>query len=286
MAVNYRAWTWKQKFSKVFWYIVVILLLLVFVFPLYYTTITAFKPINELTKFPPEFIVRRPTLENFSTLLVAMDGSDVPFVRYLFNSVVSTVGVVVLSTFVCTLGAYGLVKHKVLFGKMWFTLIMIALMFSGMVTSIPSYMVISALGISDTYLVMILPRLASAFNFFLIKQFVEQMPNAYLEAARIDGASEFCIIKKIVFPSLKPAVATLVVFSFINNWNDSNTSLLYITDDSLKSLPYALTLINDGTMAKLGSAGAAAFLMIIPSVIIFLLMQKNVMATMVHSGIK
>lgn len=287
MAVNYRAWTTKQKVSRVLKYVFMLLLVVVFVFPLYYTVITSFKPLDELLKFPPEFIVRRPTLKNFSDLVLALDGSSVPFIRYVFNSVITTACTMFFSITVCTMGAYGLVKHKVLLGNFWFSLIMIALMFSGTVTQIPSYIVINKLGIVNTYIVMIIPKIASAFNFFLVKQFVEQLPTAFLEAARIDGANELTIFRKIVVPFLKPAIATLVVFSFTSNWNDSSSSLIYITDDSLKTIPFALQSIGQGaTLARAGASTAAALLMLIPTIIIFMAMQKNVIETMVHSGIK
>lgn len=287
MAVNYRAWTWQQKVSRVLLYVGVICLVMFTLFPLYYMVINAFKPLDELVKFPPDFFVRRPTPQNFSDLLAALDGSSVPFIRYIFNSVITVFSVVVLTLLVCTLGAYGLVKHKVLLGEFWFGLIMIALMFSPHTTQIPAYMVTTSLGIADTYWVMILPKIAVAFNFFLVKQFIEQLPNAFLEAARIDGASEMRIFMKIVLPFLKPVCATLVVFSFCSNWNDSNTSVLYITDDALKTLPYALSSINEGaTLARMGAVGAAAVVAVIPPIVIFMLMQKQVMETMVHSGIK
>lgn len=287
MAVNYRAWTLKQKFNKVLLYVFMIAMGLFFLFPLYYSLVTAIKPLDELMKFPPDYYARRPTLQNFTDLFGALDGSSVPFVRYLFNSVFTTVITVFLTLIVSTLGAYGLVKHRVLFGKFWFTVIMIALMFSPTVTQIPSYVVINALGIENSYWVMIIPKIAAPFYFFLVKQFIEQLPNPLLEAARIDGANEIVIFWKIVLPFLKPAIATVTVFSFTANWNDSSISLLYITNDSLKTVPYILSSLGEGSnLTRTGALGAAAFLMLIPTILVFVVMQKNVVETMVHSGIK
>ena len=287
MAVNYRAWTTKQKVARVCLYLLMIALVAFTFLPIYYMLIQSIKPLDELMKFPPEFIVHRPNFNNFQDLFAALDGSSVPFVRYLFNSVITVFATVVSTVLVSCLGAYGLVKHKVLFGKFWFSLIMIALMFSSATTQIPSYIVTTTLGLSDTYWVMILPKIASAFNFFLAKQFVEQLPDAFLEAARIDGASETRIFWKIVLPFLKPVCATLVVFAFCANWNDSSSSVLYITDDALKTLPYAMTTINEGaTLARMGASAAASVVAVIPPIIIFVLMQRQVMETMVHSGIK
>ncbi len=286
MAVNYRAWTRKQKICRVLLYLFMIVLAMMFVLPLYYTAMTSFKPLDELVKFPPDFYVRRPTLQNFSDLLSALDASTVPFVRYLFNSVFTTIVSVVLCVLVSTMGAYGLVKHKVLAGGFWFGLIMIALMYPGTVIQIPSFVIINKLHLVDTYAVIIITKLCNPFYFFLIKTFIEQFPNEFLEAARLDGANEAYIFSKIVVPFLKPAIATLVVFAFMNCWNDSSTSLLYITNDSLKLIPYALSSIGGSGLARAGASAAASFLMLIPSIIVFLSMQKNVIETMVYAGIK
>lgn len=287
MAVNYRAWTIKQKIARVLLYIVMIGLVMLIALPLYYMIITSLKPLDELVKFPPEFIVRRPTLQNFADLMAALDGSAVPFVRYIFNSVITVLVTVLLSLVVCTMGSYGLVKHKVLFGNFWFALIIAALMFSTHVTQIPSYIVVTGMHMTDTYWALILPKIAVAFNFFLMKQFVEQLPDAFLEAARIDGASEFTIFRKVVIPFLGPACATLVVFSFVANWNDSSGSLIFITNQALKTFPYALSSINEsGTLARAGAVGAATVLAVIPTILVFMLMQKKVIETMVYSGLK
>ena len=287
MAVYHRAWTVKQKISRALLYLVMIALVMLMALPLYYMIITSLKPLDELVKFPPEFIVRRPTLQNFSDLMAALDGSTVPFIRYLFNSVITVLATVMLSLAVCTMGSYGLVKHKVLFGDFWFALIIAALMFSTQVTQIPSYIVVTRMGLTDTYLALILPKIAVAFNFFLMKQFMEQLPTAFLEAARIDGAGELLIFRKVVLPFLRPACATLVVFSFVSNWNDSSGSMIFITDQALKTLPYALSSINEsGTLSRAGAVGAATIVAVLPTIILFMFMQKKVIETMVYSGLK
>ena len=194
---------------------------------------------------------------------------------------------VVLTLLVSAMGAYGLTKHRVLFGNFWFSVIIAALMFSPHVTQIPTYMVVNDMGILNSYWALILPKIAVAFNFFLMKQFVEQLPDAFLEAARIDGANEWYIFWKIVIPFLGPACATLVVFSFISNWNDYFSSLIFIQDQSLKTLPLALQSINEaGNLARMGATSAATFLMTVPTILLFMLMQKKVIETMVYSGIK
>lgn len=254
--------------------------------PLIYMVNTAFKPLNEMLRFPPTFFVKNPTLNNFSDLLTALSGASVPFVRSVFNSVLVSAVVVVLTVIVSSMGAFALTKHKVPFGKQLFTLIIMALSFSSSVTTIPTYLVIENIGLVNSYWALILPKVAVAYNMFLMKQFCEQMPNALLEAARIDGAGEWHIFFKIAMPMLRPAWATLTVMSFVSVWNDYFTPLVYITDDALRTVPLALQSISTGGLTRAGASAAASFLMIMPTIIIYTMLQKKVISTMAFSGIK
>lgn len=287
MRLKYRIFTKRQLVARICLYLVVCLMLAFTALPLIYVVFTAFKPLDELLRFPPTFFVSRPTMTNFSDLITTLSSSDVPFLRYIFNSLLTTVATVLLSVIVCCMGAYGMVKHKVPFANAIFLVIVSALMFSGHVTQISNYMIVNSLGLVDNYLALIIPKVAVAFNFFLIKQFLEQLPDTYLEAARIDSAGEVTIFLKIVMPFLKPAVATLTVFSFVSNWNDYFSPLVFITKQQLKTLPLALQSIGEGgNVARAGAMAAATFLMTLPTILVFSVMQKNVIQTMAHSGIK
>ncbi len=285
--MKYRIYTKRQLAARILLYTVVLLMLAFTALPLIYVVFTAFKPIDELLQFPPTFFVSRPTLNNFADLIASLGSSEVPFLRYVFNSLLTTVVTVLLTIIVCSMGAYGMVKHNIPFANVVFLIIISALMFSPHVTQISNYMIVNSLGLVDSYLALIIPKIAVAFNFFLMKQFIEQLPDAYLEAARIDGASELTIFSRIVVPYLKPAIATLTVFSFVNNWNDYFSPLVFITKQQLKTLPLALQSIGEGgNVAKAGAMAAATFLMTLPTIIVFSVMQKNVIQTMAHSGIK
>ena len=285
--MNKRLYTPGQVVGRILTYAAVLLVLAFTSLPLIYVFCSAFKPLDELVRFPPLFFFIRPTLNNFADLVTSLGGGDVPFLRYVFNSVFTAVITVVLTILVCSMGAYGLIKHRVPFAKFWSLVIIGALMFSTQVTQISTYMVVESLGMVNQYSSLIVPKIAVAFNFFLMQQFIGQLPDAYLEAARIDGASERKIFFSIVFPFLRPAWATLTVFSFTANWNDYFSPLIYITDEAKKTLPLALQSINaTETVARLGATAAATLLMTMPTVIIFTLMQKNVIQTMSHSGIK
>lgn len=258
--------------------------------PLVYLVSSAFKPIDEILRFPPLFIVRKPTLYNFKALVLSLSSTTVPFLRYVFNSLFVTVVTVALSVIVCSMGAFGLVKHTP-FGARWIMdLVIVALMFSPFVTQIPNYLLVINMGLNNSYLALILPKVAVAYNFFLMERFTTQIPNVILEAARIDGAQERHIFWKIVMPMLKPAWSTLIVFAFVSSWNDAFSPLVYIQSQAMKTLPLALQTIAGGTgtsdLGRMGATMAAALITTMPTIIIFVIMQGRVIQTMAHSGIK
>jgi len=278
------------RWPQFFLYVFLLLVVCFTAMPLIYLASTAFKPLDELFLFPPRFFVRRPTASNFSDLFMMLDDTVVPFSRSVFNSLLTTGATVLLTVVISVMAAFGLVKHKPRGGNVIFNLILIALMFSPHVTQIPNYIIIKSMGLIDNYFALILPKIAVAFNVFLIKQFLEQMPDAYLEAARIDGGTEWSIFWKIVMPYVKPAWATLVVFSFVGNWNDYFSPLIFTSDEAMKTLPLAVQSIAGGpgaaSLVTMGAMSAATFLMTLPTVIMYTVMQSKVLAAMGYSGIK
>jgi ABC-type glycerol-3-phosphate transport system permease component len=279
----------KRKESVVGWSIVYILMIVLVAFtalPILFMIVTALKPINELFIYPPRFWVTNPTLDNFSTLFRGLVSSEIPFIRYVFNSVFVTTIIVLATVFISSMGAYALTKLKVPFSALIFNIIIAALMFSTYVTRIPTYLVVNGLGLIDTYWALIITGIAYPYNIFLMKQFIQQFPDELLESARIDGASEVFVFFKIVMPNIKPAWATLIVLSFVLNWNDITAALIYTSKQALKVLPLAITLIGGSSNSRVGATMAATLIMTAPVMIIFLIMQNNVLKTMVHSGIK
>lgn len=212
-----------DKKSYVNWvivYILVTILVMITSLPIVYVIVTAFKPLDELFVYPPRFFVKRPTLRNFVDLLGGLSSSVVPFTRYIFNSFFTTTMIVAFTVIISSMGAYGLVKHRIPFGNIIFNIIVGALMFSPHVKQIPSYLVVNKLKMLNTYWALIIPRIAVAYNFFLMKQFIEGFPDELLESARMDGARELKVFFRILMPNIKPAWITLIVLSFILNWND------------------------------------------------------------------
>lgn len=254
------------------------------ILPLYYMVVSALKPTSELFYFPPKFYVIKPTLRNFLSLIKLQAQSDVPFERYLFNSVfvtvVSTVGYVLLAS----MAAYALSKHKFPLKNTITKSVVFAILFRPEVTSVPLYILMVKAHIIDNYWALILPAMSGSFGVFLLQQFLDNVPDEMIEAARIDGASEFVIYRKLIMPMLKPAWMTVVIFTFISIWNTTAAQFIYSED--MKMLPAMLSSLSTAGVTRTGVAAAVGVLMMFPSVVIFLLSQNSIVETMAHSGLK
>lgn len=255
------------------------------VIPLFYAVIQAFKPIDEIFAYPPKFFVKHPTFNNFVIVFELCQNLWVPFSRYLFNSlfvsIVGTVGSIIIASMM----AYPLSKMNFP-GKTVINLTIVwALLFRTEVLSVSQYLIISKLHMLNTYWALLLPAMSGTFGVFLMRQFMESsVPDATLEAARIDGAGDARIFRSIVMPSVKPALLTLVIFTFQSLWNA--TGISYIYDERLKTLPSVLSTIAAGGIARAGAGSAVALLLMIPPIVIFVISQSSIMETMAQSGLK
>ena len=259
------------------------------ILPILFIVNHAFKPRSELFAYPPRFFVRNPTFDNFNELSRLVSASGVPFSRYLVNSLIVTIIGVTLAIFITAFSAYALSKLKFKGKKVLFEINTLALMFVPIAVQIPRYLIIARSGLIDTYAAHILPVIVMPVAMFLIKQFIDQTPNEIIESAKIDGASEMQIFMKIVLPVIAPAVATVGILAFQAIWNDVSTSVLYINDESKRTLAFymqSLTSLQGNTVAGQGMAAAASLIMFIPNLILFVFLQGKVMNTMAHSGIK
>lgn len=266
--------------------IVIVLLLFAafFALPLIYVVSSAFKPLDEIFLFPPRFFVRNPTTDNFKDLLALMQQSWVPFSRYIFNTLYVTIVGTIGHVLVASLAAYALAKHEFPGRRILFQIVVMSLMFSAHVTAIPSYLIMAELGWIDTLWAIIIPNLGYSLGLFLMKQFMEQIPDTILEAARIDGAGEFHTFWLIAMPNVKPAWITLIIFVFQNLWNATGGNFIY--REEIKTFPYALQQIQSGGIARAGVSAAAALLMVSLPIILFIIAQSNVVLTMSAAGIK
>ena len=254
------------------------------VFPLVFSVCSALKPLDELFRFPPRVFPQHVTLDNFSDLIVTMGQSWVPFGRYLTNTVLITLLGTAGHVIIASMAAFVLAKYDFPGGKLFFSMVVTALMFSGYVTGIPNYIIMSKLHMIDTYWAIILPAFAAPVGLFLMKQFMEGLPTSLIEAAHLDGAGEFRIFWNIVMPNVKPAWLTIIIFSVQNLWNTNAATVIY--SEQKKTLVYALQQIQAGGIARTGQAAAVTVIVMIVPITIFILSQSRILETMASSGLK
>lgn len=278
----------KRVSRSTFGNVMVVLFLLVLgsvmLLPIYYMVISSVKPINELFYFPPKFYVVKPTLDNFVSLIKLQAQSEVPFERYLFNSIFVTIVSTVGYVFIASMAAYALEKQKFPMRKGIKQGVVIAILFRPEVMAVPQYILMSKMKIIDTYWALILPAMAGSFGVFLLQQFLETVPDEMIEAGRIDGASEYSIYFKLVMPMLKPAWMTVVIFTFISTWNLNGVQFIY--SEKMKMLPAMLSSLSTAGIARTGVAAAIGVIMMIPPITIFLCSENSIVETMAHSGMK
>ncbi len=276
--------------SQIKYYIILTIIALVMLLPLIYIVNHAFKPLDELFAFPPKFLVQKPTFENFIRLFKAGSTTIIPMSVYLLNSIIVTLITVVLNLLITVCAAYALSKKKYKFTGKLVSINQTALMFCSTVVAFPTYLVISKIGLANTFFANIIPLIAMPVGLFLVKQFMDQVPNDLIEAASVEGANDLKIIMKIIIPMVKPSLATVGILTFQAVWNNTSTSTLYITNEKLKTFAYylnTLTMSTTGnTIVGVGMQAASTVIIFLPNLIIFLILQSQVMSTMAYSGIK
>ena len=265
--------------------ILLILFGVIFFLPMLYSVSSSLKPLDELWLFPPRFLAINPTLQNFKDLFLLLNDSWVPFSRYLFNTmfvaVLGTLGNVILGS-MC---AFAMSKMEFPGKNLMFKLAVLSLMFTGNVTGLPNFLIMSKLGWIDTYWAIIIPAFASSLGLYLMKQFMDSMvPDTVLESAQIDGASDMMTFWRIIMPMVRPAWLTLIIFSFQGLWNIGSTIFIY--SEKLKPLNYAMSQIVTAGVSRAGTAAASAVIMMSVPILVFVVTQSNIVETVATSGMK
>ena len=252
--------------------------------PIYIAIVTSLKPVNEIFIMPPRLYAMDPTTDNFKDLFVVANNSWVPFSRNVFNSIFVTVAATLLHVVFACMAAFILAKCKFPGVKIINKVVVIALLFNSQVTYIMQYMVMAKMGMINTYSALILPLIASSMGLYLMIQSIGQIPDAMIEAAKVDGAGLMRICWGIVMPNSKPALMTIIIFQFQAAWNSNGGSLVY--DEALKTIPTVVQQIAAAGIARQGAIAASAVVLMIPPLAIFIAAQSNVMETMAHAGMK
>lgn len=257
---------------------------IIMLIPLIYTVFNAFKPLGEFYVFPPRFTAQNPTFDNFRDLFTVVSNMWIPFFRYLFNSVFVSAVTLVAYIVICAFCAYPLAKHDFLGKSAVDKIIVTAIMFSSSVMAVPQYIMMSKVGLIDTYFALIIPVLGGSMGVFLMRQFMEEFPLSVIESARIDGAGEAGVLWKIVMPSQKPAWITVAIFTFQTIWGATAQNMIFT--EEIKPLPLMITQIASSGIARAGVSAAAGLVLLIPNIIFFIVSQSNILETMASSGVK
>ena len=254
------------------------------VFPIYLAVVNSIKPVQEVFLMPPKLYAMDPTTENFRDLFKIANNSWVPFSRNIFNSVFVTVVATVLHVLFASTAAFVLSKCRFPGFDFLNQVVVIALLFNSTVLYIMQYMVMATLGMINTYSALILPIISTSMGLYLMRQSMTTIPDAMIEAAKVDGAGLMRICWGVVMPNCKPALMTIIIFEFQTAWNANGGGLVY--DEALKTIPVVVQQIAAAGIARQGAIAASAVVLMIPPLLVFVLAQRNVMETMAHAGMK
>ena len=242
------------------------------------------KPINELFVFPPTLFPRQPSFDNYRMLFSLINTTRVAFSRYFFNTLFITIATTAIHVFTASMAAYPLAKGRFPGKNTLNQMVLMALMFVPAIADVINYQTIVSFGWLDTYMAAIAPNIASTLGLFLMTNYMTTISDSLLEAARIDGCSDFRTYWSIIMPLCKPARLTLIIIMFQNLWGQTYSSFIY--KESLKTLPYALSQITAGGYIRAGAGQAVGIIMLIIPAAVFIVNQSNILDTMASSGLK
>lgn len=274
-----KSWT-----NDIWIFVLLTLLGLFMIAPIYIAVVTSLKPVQEIFIMPPRLYAIDPTTDNFKDLFQVANNSWVPFSRNVFNSLFVTVTATVLHVVFACMASFILAKCRFPGVKLINRVVVIALLFNSTVTYIMQYIVMANLGMINTYSALILPLIASSMGLYLMINSVGQIPDAMIEAAKVDGAGLMRICWQVVMPNSKPAIMTIIIFQFQAAWNSTGGNLVY--DEALKTIPTVVQQIAAAGIARQGAIAASAVVLMVPPLAIFIAAQSNVMETMAHAGMK
>ncbi|GAA3315957.1 carbohydrate ABC transporter permease [Arthrobacter ramosus] len=243
---------------------------------------TAFKPTAEINAFPPTLVPASWTLENFTRIF-----TDLPFARLFLNSFLFAGGVTLFALTFDSLAAYALARLDFRGNRLLLIAIVASLMIPFQATLIPVYQLVAQLGWVNTFAGLIIPRAADAFGIFFLRQFFVSLPRDLDNAARIDGAGEFRVFRSIILPNAVPALLTLAIFTFVNNWNDLLWPLVFTTTPDMGTITSGLTLLTGPSgIIPYGTMMAGCLIAVLPLAVMFLIMQRRFIESVATTGLK
>lgn len=268
---------------KIIKYTILVIAALVFLVPFWFLIVSSFRDSSSLLSYPPELWPQTPTLKNYLELL---SGQSYPFVRWLFNSILCASATTAGVLFVCSLGGYAFAKIEFPGKKVLFTVAMATLMVPAAVVLIPQFMVIKDLKLINTLPGILLPGVASSFGLFLMKQFIEEVPDTLSQAAMVDGGNHFIIYSRIVVPIIKPASAVLAIFTFMSQWNNLIWPLIVAQSENAKTIQVGIAGMKTISKVPWGQIMAASVISFLPIFTVFMMSRDKFIAGMTAGAVK
>ncbi|EKD69611.1 MAG: hypothetical protein ACD_47C00065G0002 [uncultured bacterium] len=269
------------KYELVSLYALLAVCLAATLLPFVWMLSTSFKDTSEIFTKSPVFIPKTPTLQNYRELFVRVD-----FLMHFLNSVIVATGVTFLSLLVNALAAFAFAKLNFAGREKLFALLLLTMMVPGQVTMMPVFIILKSLGLLNSYLGLIIPGCASIFAIFMLRQFMRDIPDELIDAARIDGCSDFRVFFNIVLPLCKPALVTLLIFNFMGAWNEFLWPLIVMIKEERYTLPVALANLNGQFGTDWGILMAGSVVVVAPVIIVFLIAQKHYIEGITAGAVK
>jgi multiple sugar transport system permease protein len=271
----------KNKLTNIIVYAILTVGALSMAIPYVWMIVTSIKPIDEIQSYPPSFYVRHPTFAPYKELFYLL-----PMGRYLLNSLIVATFVTLCNVFFCSLAGYAFAKHRFFGRDKIFLVLLSAIMIPYQVNLIPGFIIVKKLAWLNSFYALIIPNMAMVFGVFLCRQYILSIPNDLIDAAKIDGCGEFAIYRIVIFPLIKPALATLAIFTFLSQWNSFVWPLIVIYTSSMRTVPLALSVLNSQFGANFSMIMAGATVVTLPVLIVFLSLQKYIIQGITMTGLK
>ena len=271
----------KSPVSKVVYYVVMIVLSFFMVLPLFWMITTSLKDTGALTAIPIEWIPKKVTFDSFRKLFEIF-----PFGKAFLNSVIVSVSITIVNVFSACMAAYVFAKIPFKGRELLFGIFLVTMMIPGSVTLIPNYLILRSFHLLNSYLGLILPSFFNIFGIFMLRQSMRQIPDDFIDAAVIDGASQWRIFFNVIIPLSRPMIATLFVITFMGAWNDYLWPLIVLTDKSKMTLPVALSMLNGQYSTEYNLLMAGALISIVPIIIVYAFAQRYFEEGLTAGGLK
>jgi multiple sugar transport system permease protein len=264
-------------------YAVLILGLVATLLPFFYIMVSSLKTDAELRKTPPDFFPQQPTLKHYATILT---DENIPIERNVANSVFVSLARVFITLFTSSFAGYIFAKYHFKGKNLAFGVILIQIMIPFQVVMIPNYLLVVRFGLIDSLWALIIPAMVNAYGIFMMKQFIESMPAELMDAARIDGASEFGIYSRIILPQMGPPLASLGIFTFMDTWNDYLWPLIVLTSPEKRTIPLLLVWFQTQHTSNQGLVLAASILTLLPIFFVYIFLQRWIVDQATASAFK